>query len=561
MDGATGSRRSPCWLSIGCADARSVKTHREIREIREHDTIAQTSGQQRIAWLVALGTAVAVLAFGLVRGTWAVGGSDSSCYALMADAFASGRLQPETALALEAPWPNASLTFAPAGFIPSPVRSAAASPICLPGFSLLLAPFRLVGGRDGIFVVTPLAGALLVILAFIFGRQLAGYATGVAAAVLVATIPVFLFQVTQPMNDVVVTTIWMGVLVAASLPDPTRPWVLGALTGLAVLVRPNLAPAAAIVGVWLLMTTARVRGATSGWLVRSALAFAVSALPFAAVLVALNTSLYGQPLGSGYGNTQDLFSVEHAMPNLRQYGRALLETQLGLPLLGLAAIVLIPRQGRPVAWLTIAVCASIAAVYLLYQPFPEWWYLRFLLPALAPMTVLAAASGRYLLASMIRWPAARVIAGAVLVTATATFTIDVADERHAFDLHRLESRFRRAGHVVRDRLPANAVFIAVWQSGTVRYHAGRNSLLWDSMDPGALETAVGWLSSRGLEPFLLVERWEEPLFRERFAEEGALGQLEWPPRFDIDRQVRIFSFSDRDRYARGDDVQTEYILR
>ena len=74
--------------------------------------------------------------------------------------------------------------------------------------------------------------------------------------------------------------------------------------------------------------------------------------------MALNIGLYGQPLGSGYGNTQDLFSLEHVMPNLRQYGRALLETQLGLPLLGLTAVVLIPRHGRSVAWLTIAVCAS-----------------------------------------------------------------------------------------------------------------------------------------------------------------------------------------------------------
>ena len=33
---------------------------------------------------------------GVVRGTWAVGGSDSSCYALMADAFADGPLQPSS---------------------------------------------------------------------------------------------------------------------------------------------------------------------------------------------------------------------------------------------------------------------------------------------------------------------------------------------------------------------------------------------------------------------------------------------------------------------------------
>ena len=79
------------------------------------------------AWLAAA-VALMVMAFGLVKGTWAAGGSDSSCYALMADAFAAGDVQPFTGLANEAPWPDAARTFAPAGFIPSSVtRSSVAN--------------------------------------------------------------------------------------------------------------------------------------------------------------------------------------------------------------------------------------------------------------------------------------------------------------------------------------------------------------------------------------------------------------------------------------------------
>ena len=515
----------------------------------------------RSAWLVALIVSIAVATFGVVRGTWAVGGSDSSCYALMADAFANGRWQPVVPLAWDAPWPQASLTFAPAGFIPSPVRSDAASPICSPGFSLLLAPFRLIAGRDGIFIVTPIAGALLVLLGFVFGRQISDPPTGAAAAILVATMPAFLFQVTQPMNDVVVAMIWMGVFVAASLPDPSRPWVLGALTGLAILVRPNLAPAAVIVGVWLVVVTSRTYGAVSGWSRRAALAFAIAAAPFVAAMLTLNTVLYGQPLASGYGSTRDLFGLQNVMPNIRQYGRALFETQLGMPLLGVLAIVLTSRKVRSVVWLALAVSASVVAIYLLYQPFPEWWYLRFLLPALAVMTVLAAAAGGSLLALLIRPALLRAFAGFALVTALAIFAMEAARDRHVFDLHRLESRFRRAGHLVRDRLPSNAVFVAVWQSGTVRYHAARSSVMWDSMDPAALDSAVDWLSSRRLEPFLLLEEWEEPLFRERFSQRSALGQLDWPPRFDIGRQVRIYGVADQARYAAGQTFQTEYLRR
>ena len=44
----------------------------------------------------------------------------------------------------------------------------------------------------------------------------------------------------------------------------------------------------------------------------------------------------------------------------------------------------------------------------------------------------------------------------------------------------------------------------------------REAVLWDSLEPGSLDQAVAWLRTQGREPFLLMERWEEPLFRERF---------------------------------------------
>ena len=102
--------------------------------------------------LAALGEECHVL---LARGTYAAGGSDSSCYALMADAFASGRLQPSSALEPEVPWPDAAKTFAPGGFVPSQSAGAAAAPVCAPGFSLLLAPLLKMGGANALFAIAP----------------------------------------------------------------------------------------------------------------------------------------------------------------------------------------------------------------------------------------------------------------------------------------------------------------------------------------------------------------------------------------------------------------------
>ena len=517
------------------------------------------------AVLVALLAVLAVMAFGLARGTYAAGGSDSSCYALMAEAFAQGEIQPYSHLALAAPWPDAVRTFAPAGFIPSSLVPGAASPICAPGFSLLLAPFRWIAGRDGIFVVTPIAGALLVWLSFVVARWLVGPWTGVAAAVIVATMPVFLYQVTQPMNDVVVTAMWMAVLASSFAAEPSRPWLMGALTGLATLVRPNLAPAAIVVGIWLIVVAGRydtpmLASARMALRMRHAIAFGLAAFPSVVILFALNTRLYGHPLQSGYGRAAELFSVDNVMVNVQQYGRVLFETQLGLPLLGVLALLL-PRRVRATVFLALGVSFATLVVYLLYRPYSEWWYLRFLLPAVAPLTVLALAALSSGLRGRIRMPAARTSIAMFAVTALVWFGVATAGRRQAFELQQLESRFRRSGHTVRDQLPANAFLITVWQSGTVRFHGDRPSLLWDSLDPSSLDQAVTWLSSQGFEPYLLLERWEEPRFRQRFEGRSTLAQLDWPPRFDVVRQVRIFKPSDRELYMRGALVPTAYILR
>ena len=186
---------------------------------------------------------------GFVRGTYAAGGSDSSCYALMAEAFASGKLQPTSALASQVPWPDASKTFAPGGFVPSQSDPTASAPVCAPGFSLLLAPLVKLGGQNALFAVTPMAGALLVWLTFLAGRALAGPLAGAMAAVLVATSPVVLYQVVQPMNDVTTAALWMAVFVALV----SRRWaVAGICCGLALLVRPNLLPLAVVAGIYVL---------------------------------------------------------------------------------------------------------------------------------------------------------------------------------------------------------------------------------------------------------------------------------------------------------------------
>ena len=274
-----------------------------------------------------------------MRGTYAAGGSDSSCYALMADAFASGALQPTSDLVARVPWPDAPKTFTPGGFVASETNPSASAPVCAPGFSLLLAPLIAIGGLDAIFILTPIAGALLVWLTFVAGRAMAGPLAGAMAAVLIAASPATLYQVVQPMNDVTAAALWMATFAALL----RRRWMLaGVCCGLALLVRPNSAaargrsPASPLLGIrdWGLGIRNVTRfagrggfrlGCWSSW---------------------LNNGLYGSPFRTGYGQLGHLFGLSVVPVNASRYLGWLVETHTPFPLLAFAAPFVVAREKR-----------------------------------------------------------------------------------------------------------------------------------------------------------------------------------------------------------------------
>lgn len=510
------------------------------------------------SWLpavLAMAVALALAAFGVVRGTRAVGGSDSSCYALMAEAFGTGHWQPSSALAVEAPWPDASRTLAPGGFIPSPVRPDAASPICAPGFAVLMAPFFAIGGRDAIFMVTPIAAFALVWCAFVLANRLAGGLAGVSAAVLTASSPIVLYQTVQPMNDIATAALWLAALAVATTErrggssDPPctarTSFVAGVLVGVAILVRPNLAPLAVIVA-------AMAWRPGQPWPWRASAMVMAGALPGVAAWLWLNHVLYGSVIGSGYGDAGRLFSLSHVGANAANYAKSFYQTQTVFPLLALAAPFVLAGAARRLALWLLVFAGVVAAIYLLYQPFPEWWYLRFLIPAIVLAIVVACAVAAQLAD---RGRMRGVVA--IGTVALALMGIQAAGARQVLALQGLEGRYRATAEVVADHLPANAVLITVWQSGSARFHAGREAVLWDSLDPAWLDRAVAWLTAQGRVPYILLERREESEFRERFRGHAAIGALDWPPRFNIAGQARIFDPADRPRYLAGEAYATE----
>ena len=541
-----------------------------------------------VAARIALAAAACVLVFSSAWTSRAAGGSDSSCYVLQADAFSHGHatlVNPAASVLPDAP----AAVFAPTGFVPSRAQPAGAVPICGPGLALIMAGALLVH-RDAVFLVVPLFAALLVWLTFVFGRRVDDEVTGACAAVLMACSPIFLYQAVQPMSDVPAAAAWMAALAAtARLPAKAsakvggdrRGHVLGGVcASLAILIRPNLA----LVVIPLAFLLFRLRAealpsdefrlkaeATSNSVVsafRRNLWFVAGMTPGLMVLLALNAARYGSPLASGYGDAGALFSLEHVGPNAARYSRWLLETHTPFLLLALAAPWTIGRGrgNRRLALVSLAACALIAATYLAYTVFDDWWYIRFLLPALPILLVCAVA----VVLKMTEWlpplggrssrRSLRASAAVILCAALGGWYLHVARTRHVLDLQALESRFVIAGRYASRALPPNALVLAVQQSGSVRFHGGRDTIAWDAIPPDALDRTIATIQSAGRVPFIVLEDAEEPAFRRRFPTQR-FGRLEWPPQAEIHAPVRVHFYNPAalDRDLAGQRVDTEHV--
>ena len=512
--------------------------------------------------LVSLGT----LAFGLLWGTFVAGGSDSYCYVGGAELWARGALLAPQPVGFVPPWPNAALTLAPTGFLPSDTIPGAIAPICPPGLSLTMALLWRLAGPSAVYLVVPALGALAVWLTFLLARDLDDPLSGFLAAVLVATSPIMLFQVLQPMSDVPATAWWLAALVLAAKPGVGPLVGAGLATSAAILTRPNLAPLGLAVLVFVAVRP-RLPGAIMGSLGRS-VALVVGVLPGVAALSWIQFALYGSPFRSGYGNPEQLFSLAHVWPNLQRYPRWLLETHTPLLCLALAAPFVIRARargagsagGNPAFRLSVA-CLALAALvfagYLVYVPFDEWWYIRFLLPAI-PLLAALSVTTLTAIASRLR-PTWRAWASLAVVLAVVVFNVRTAGDRGLLAFQESEQRFVESGSYIASRLPGRAVVLTTWESGSVRFYGRRLSIMWDSLDPGWLDRAVSFLQREGRPPYFLFEPAEEQQFRDRFAQASKYGALDWPPMAQLPFGVRLYNPADRDRYLAGESVSTERV--
>lgn len=480
------------------------------------------------------GIAAASALMSMASATNSAAGADASGYVSESAMLMRGQLFYRDALADVAGGHDPFLT-SPLGW--RPAADGTQAPTYPPGLPLLMAIPQALAGVTGASMVVIVSGAVAVVATGLLAAQLAGSIAGVIAAALIAFSPVFIYQSIQPMSDVPVTAAWMVCFaLLARRGGPSLDAMAGVACAIAVLIRPNLAPLAIVP---LFMVTNRIAFATP---------VAVAGL----LLAALQWTWYGSPLRSGYGSAEELFSLSNIPGNASRYVIWLIATA---PILLLSILAVVRRHRDPLVRGMTAFALLVVSAYLVYAMFEEWSYLRFLLPAMGVMAVLTAAE----LSTWIdRWPISlRPILLMVIVLGVTAHALSVARSNGVFRLADQLRRVERVADAINEDVPPAAVLIAGEQSGSMRYYTERPILRWEAAAPRSLADVTAALEASRRPVYIVLDHWEESLFRTRFAD-VPVGALDWPPLLDAGTspRTRLWKLSDRDRFLRGEHLST-----
>jgi hypothetical protein len=431
-----------------------------------------------------------------------VGGADSYGYASAARQLASGRLIDPAPMAAWLSSPNRLALVAALGWAPAASGDGIVPTYPL-GLPALMAVFSTIAGSNAIYLVAPVMGALTLWLVFRLARSMTDPRTAWLATALVAWNPVFLTYAKQPMSDVPATA-WL--LLAFCLvqlkPDATSMWnpaLAGFAAGAAFLTRPALIVAAAIVPLL-----------SMRWVAGIGVAAAVI------LQASLQAYLFGSPFASGYGSAEQLFSVQALFENVDIYARQSWAALGGLWIGALAAGAWFLRGPR--ATRILALATAVALPYLFYKRFDHWETLRFLLPAIVPLSILVAA-GVTGLAARVRAPAAIAIAVLAFAGLFAWRSERFMRESSVWAIHSLEQRYPLAGQWFDVNAPSQSVVLASQHSGSLRWYGGRQTIRWDVMTPAELVPTVRELEGHGATVYAALEGSEQQAFDARFAAE------------------------------------------
>lgn len=466
------------------------------------------------AWLMRVAVLTAIC--GSVA-TWlrflltTIGGADSYGYVSASHLIASGRLIDPASIADWLSAPNRLAIASPLGWAPA-VDGSGIVPTYPLGLPFVMALVSGIAGPSAVFFVAPVLAIVTLVLVYRVGRDWFDAEIALLAVAVLGWNPVFVAYAKQPMSDVPASAWLMAAMLLALRTSLGSGYFAGLCAGAAVITRPVLLIAAAFV------TLTANRGALPQ---RRVLVAAAGLFVGVAIQMALQNRLFGSPFQTGYGDSGALFSLAYVPTNWGIFVRH------GWSALGLfwVAALLAGARITPVElrWRIFTVAVAIISPYLFYLPFDHWETLRFILPALVPLSVMVAA-GVFHVARLVPNAAAAAVIVVVFVAPLVGRSEMLLRQSSAWEIATLEARYPLAGDWINVNTPATSVVLANQHSGSLRWYGKRQTLRWDFIAPESLVTTVRELESHGATTYVALEGDEVAMFDQRFKD--VIGELQ-----------------------------------
>jgi hypothetical protein len=203
-----------------------------------------------------------------------------------------------------------------------------------------------------------------------------------SAVVALYLCPLFIFGALQPFSELPSLTWAMATLYAAMRSGDRNPWafVCGAAYSTALLVRPtNILLAVPI------LLASKLRPKWLAW-------FALGAMPGGIFLLYLNWRLYGSPFTTGQVALLQELSIKYVPHNLAHFGRWTFLLLGPMVLCSLVFLVSSHLRSRDyiIHAFWVVTLVSFYAFYF-YAGLDAWWWLRYLVPAVPSLIILAVA--------------------------------------------------------------------------------------------------------------------------------------------------------------------------
>ena len=469
--------------------------------------------------------AASVCIYGYGWATCAAAGADSYGYLSQARFWMDGLPLVSQSWAKEAPWPLAEWTFTPLGY--RPVADGAIAPTYAVGLPLLMAAVNRAAGYGAVFLIVPAAGALLIVITYVLGRDLASPQAGLTAAFLTATNATLLGEVTAPMSDVVLAaSLLTGLWCLVRRPHPFIA-AAGVACGVAVLVRPNLAPTVLVLAVWVAARPGFASDVEWSAALRQAAMFLVMAAPGFLVPAWANWRFFGSAFESGYGTLSQLYDARRIPANLTAYVGHVFDTRAQLALVGLGVLALPAPRLWPAATRSRRVAVWLLIVSVVVQV-PDIRIRRECrVPAVLP-AVPAAGADRPRPPPVVRHPARMAERDGRGGDCGRRRGQRLPDGSQQWIRPAHRAQVRGAAAMVAAHSEPHALMLSMQHSGSVRYYAARMSIRYDWLDPAWLDRSVAWLAARGHPVYALLDAWEVDAVRRRFAGQARASGLDAP---------------------------------